>query len=58
MKKFIVTTALAAALAAPAFAAQPAEGENLADQQGLNYWILDAIKSLDPQLTTTRTDSD
>ncbi len=58
MRKFIVTTALAAALAAPAFAAQPAEGENLADQQGLNYWILDAIKSLDPQLTTTRTDSD
>ncbi|MCF3974484.1 peptide ABC transporter substrate-binding protein [Paracoccus salsus] len=58
MTKLFATTALAAWLAMPAFGAQPAEGETLADRQEVRYWILDAIKSLDPQLTTTRTDSD
>ncbi|KGJ03685.1 oligopeptide transport system substrate-binding protein [Paracoccus halophilus] len=58
MTKLFIATALAAVLALPAFAATPAEGEQLAEDQSLDFWILDAIKSLDPQLTSSRTDSD
>ncbi|MBC9245902.1 peptide ABC transporter substrate-binding protein [Paracoccus sp. 11-3] len=62
MTKLFTTTALLAALALPAFApalaAQPGEGETLAENQDLKFWILDAFKSLDPQLTSSRTDSD
>lgn len=58
MTKFLATTALITALALPAYAAQPAEGETLSDDQELSFWILDAVKSLDPQLTSSRTDSD
>ncbi|MDB6179826.1 peptide ABC transporter substrate-binding protein [Paracoccus fistulariae] len=58
MTKLFTTTALIAALAMPAFAAKPGEGETLAENQTLNFWILDAFKSLDPQLTSSRTDSD
>ncbi|MBK4215577.1 peptide ABC transporter substrate-binding protein [Paracoccus caeni] len=58
MTKLFATTALVATLALPAYAAQPAEGETLSDNQSLSFWILDAFKSLDPQLTSSRTDSD
>lgn len=58
MTRLFTTTALVAALALPAHAAQPAEGEKLAEDQSLSFWILDAIKSADPQLTSSRTDSD
>ncbi|MDO5642254.1 MAG: peptide ABC transporter substrate-binding protein [Paracoccus sp. (in: a-proteobacteria)] len=58
MKRFLMTTTLSMALALPAAAATVAEGDVLADNQTLNYWILDAFKSLDPQLTSSREDSD
>lgn len=58
MKQLILTTALIGALAFPALAAQPAEGEKLADKQELNYWILDALKTLDPGKNTDREGSD
>ncbi|MDM7256156.1 MAG: peptide ABC transporter substrate-binding protein [Paracoccus sp. (in: a-proteobacteria)] len=58
MTKFFLTTALALSLAAPAFAAKPAEGEKLAAKQELNFWILDALKTLDPQKNTDRSGSD
>ncbi|AUH34784.1 peptide ABC transporter substrate-binding protein [Paracoccus tegillarcae] len=52
MTKFLATTALAFALALPAHAAQVAEGDTLADNQEMSFWILDAIKSLDPHKNT------
>ncbi|MDP0929332.1 peptide ABC transporter substrate-binding protein [Paracoccus onubensis] len=58
MTKFFATTALVTVLSLPVYAAQPAEGEKLAEDQSLSFWILDAIKTLDPQLTESRTDSD
>lgn len=58
MKKLILTTAMTLALAAPVMAAKPAEGEKLAAKQELNFWILDALKSLDPHLNTDRSGSD
>ncbi|TRW96193.1 peptide ABC transporter substrate-binding protein [Paracoccus sp. M683] len=57
MTKFFATTALALALALPANAAQVAVGDTLADNQELSFWILDAIKSLDPQKNTDKTGS-
>ncbi|WP_304616200.1 peptide ABC transporter substrate-binding protein [Paracoccus sp. (in: a-proteobacteria)] len=58
MKRFVLTTALAATLAMPAFAVQPAEGETLAENQTYTYWLLDAIKSLDPAKNTDVEGSD
>lgn len=58
MKHVLLTTALALTLAAPAFAAKPADGETLADKQEINFWILDALKTLDPQKNTDRSGSD
>lgn len=52
MTKFLATTALIGALAMPAFAVEVAEGDTLAENQYFNYWLLDAIKSLDPALNT------
>ncbi|MDM7460001.1 MAG: oligopeptide ABC transporter substrate-binding protein OppA, partial [Paracoccus sp. (in: a-proteobacteria)] len=52
MKHLALTTALALSLALPAAAVQVAEGDTLADNQYFNYWLLDAIKSLDPALNT------
>lgn len=49
LKRLLVATSLVAALLAPAHAATVAEGESLADNQKLRYWLLDAIKTLDPQ---------
>ncbi|MFI0396080.1 peptide ABC transporter substrate-binding protein [Paracoccus jiaweipingae] len=58
MTKLFLTTALTCALALPALAATPAEGEKLADKQELNFWLLDAIKTLDPQKNTDADGSD
>ena len=58
MTKLFATTALLTALALPAFAVQPAEGETLAENQTYTYWLLDAIKSLDPALNTDVEGSD
>ncbi len=58
MTRLFLTTALVMGLAVPAFAAKPAEGEKLADKQEMNYWILDALKSLDPHKNTDREGSD
>ena len=52
MTKFLVTTALACSLAFPAMSAQVAEGDTLADNQELRFWMLDAIKTLDPHKNT------
>ncbi len=58
MTRLFLTTALVVGLAVPAFAAKPAEGEKLAEKQELNFWILDALKSLDPHKNTDREGSD
>ncbi|MCT4332194.1 peptide ABC transporter substrate-binding protein [Paracoccus sp. YLB-12] len=58
MTKFFATTALVASLAMPAFAVQPAEGEQLAENQVYNFWLLDAIKSVDPAKNTDVEGSD
>lgn len=56
--RFLLSTALAAMLGLPALAAQPAEGEKLAANQEYNFWLLDAIKTLDPQKNTDAEGSD
>jgi oligopeptide transport system substrate-binding protein len=48
MTRLFLTTALACAIALPAFAVQLAEGEKLAENQSYTFWLLDAIKTLDP----------
>jgi oligopeptide transport system substrate-binding protein len=58
MTKLFTTTALLAALALPAYAVQPADGETLADSQTYTYWLLDAIKTLDPAKNTDVEGSD
>lgn len=58
MTKLFATTALVAALAMPAYAVTPAEGETLAENQTYTYWLLDAIKSLDPGKNTDVEGSD
>lgn len=58
MIRLFLTTALVAGVTFPAIAAQPADGETLADKQELNYWILDALKTLDPGKNTDRSGSD
>lgn len=58
MTKFFATTALVASLAMPALAVQPAPGEKLAETQTYNFWLLDAIKTLDPAKNTDVEGSD
>ena len=58
MNKFLMSTALACALALPAAAATVAEGDTLADKQEYNFWLLDAIKTVDPQKNTDVEGSD
>lgn len=58
MKHFLLTTALALAIAAPAHAVKPADGETLAANQTYTYWMLDALKSLDPAKNTDVEGSD
>lgn len=58
MTRLFLTTALVAGLALPAFAVQPAEGEKLAENQSYTFWLLDAIKTTDPQKNTDVEGSD
>ena len=51
-------SALALGLALPAFAADVPEGTTLADDQSYKFWLLDAIKSMDPQINTDVEGSD
>lgn len=51
-KKLLLSACLALVMAAPALAANPQPDEKLADNQTLNYWLLDAIKTKDPQLNS------
>lgn len=52
MNKLLLSTALSLGLALPAVAATVAEGDKLAENQNYTYWLLDAIKSMDPQINT------
>ena len=52
MNKLLLTTALTVCLALPSVAATVAEGDKLAENQEYTYWLLDAIKSMDPQINT------
>ncbi|WP_282603236.1 peptide ABC transporter substrate-binding protein [Paracoccus sp. PARArs4] len=58
MTKLFTTTALLAALSLPAYAVEVAEGDTLAENQTYTYWLLDAIKSLDPAKNTDVEGSD
>ncbi|MFD1796028.1 peptide ABC transporter substrate-binding protein [Paracoccus aurantiacus] len=58
MNRFLMSTALACLLAVPAAAATVAEGDELADTQEYNFWLLDAIKTVDPQKNTDVEGSD
>ena len=58
MTRLFMTTALVAAMALPAMSAQPQPGETLAENQTYTYWLLDAIKSLDPAKNTDVEGSD
>ncbi|AJY46316.1 peptide ABC transporter substrate-binding protein [Martelella endophytica] len=50
MKKTLLLSAcLSLVLAAPSLAASPKPDEKLADNQTINYWLLDANKTKDPQ---------
>lgn len=52
-KNILLSTVLSATLAFPVFAENhPKTGESLADNQTFTYRILDAIKSMDPQINT------
>ncbi|MCU9847382.1 peptide ABC transporter substrate-binding protein [Defluviimonas sp. WL0024] len=52
MNKLLLTTALGLSLALPAFAAEVQPGDTLAENQEYTYRVLDAIKSMDPQINT------
>ncbi|MFV0292603.1 MAG: peptide ABC transporter substrate-binding protein [Paracoccus sp. (in: a-proteobacteria)] len=58
MTKFLITTALALTIAVPSFAATVADGDELAEVQEYNFWLLDAIKTTDPQKNTDVEGSD
>ena len=58
MTKFLMSTALALSFALPATAATVADGDELAETQEYNFWLLDAIKTTDPQLNTDVEGSD
>ena len=58
MTRLLLTTVLACAVAMPALAAQPAEGEKLAADRTYTWWDLDALKTLDPQKNTDVEGSD
>ncbi|TQS72513.1 peptide ABC transporter substrate-binding protein [Rhodobacteraceae bacterium] len=59
MKLTTALSALALFVAAPAaFAANVPEGTKLAENQTYTFWLLDAIKSLDPQINTDVEGSD
>jgi oligopeptide transport system substrate-binding protein len=57
-KRLLLSTILSLAVALPALAANPQPGEELSDNQVYTYRILDAIKSMDPQISTDVEGSD
>jgi oligopeptide transport system substrate-binding protein len=57
-QRLLLSTILTASLALPAVAANVPEGTKLAENQAYTYWMLDAVKSLDPQLASSVEDSD
>ncbi|MDO5703973.1 MAG: peptide ABC transporter substrate-binding protein, partial [Paracoccus sp. (in: a-proteobacteria)] len=58
MTKLFLSTALVTALALPALAVEVPEGTNLAADQTYTYWLLDAIKTVDPGKNTDVEGSD
>ncbi|MDO5631368.1 MAG: peptide ABC transporter substrate-binding protein [Paracoccus sp. (in: a-proteobacteria)] len=58
MTRLFLSTALATALALPALAVEVPEGTNLAANQSYTFWLLDAIKTLDPAKNTDVEGSD
>ena len=52
MKKLLVSTILSLGIAMPSVAAVVEPGDTLAANQNYTYWLLDAIKSMDPQINT------
>ncbi|SHF23582.1 oligopeptide transport system substrate-binding protein [Loktanella atrilutea] len=58
MRTFLASSAIAIGLAASAQAASVPDGVTLADEQTYTFWLLDAIKSMDPQINTDVEGSD
>ncbi|CUH07718.1 Periplasmic murein peptide-binding protein precursor [Jannaschia seosinensis] len=56
--KFLASTALVAGLTLQAHAADVPDDVTLADDQTFTFWLLDAIKSMDPQINTDVEGSD
>ena len=52
MNKLLLSTILSLGMALPSVAAIVAPGDTLAENQDYTYWLLDAIKSMDPQINT------
>ncbi|MGB5868724.1 MAG: oligopeptide ABC transporter substrate-binding protein OppA, partial [Albidovulum sp.] len=52
MNKLLLSTILSVGLALPVTAAIVQPGDTLAENQEYTYWLLDAIKSMDPQINT------
>ncbi|MDH5529100.1 MAG: peptide ABC transporter substrate-binding protein [Paracoccaceae bacterium] len=52
MKKLLISTILSLGIAIPSVAAVVEPGDTLASNQNYTYWLLDAIKSMDPQINT------
>ena len=57
-KTLLLSTILSLGLAVPALSDAHMEGVVLSANQAYTYWMLDSIKSLDPQLATSVEDSD
>lgn len=57
-KQLLLSSILSLSLAFPALAASVPDGTKLSDNQTYTYWMLDAIKSIDPQILTSVEDSD
>ncbi|WPZ23449.1 peptide ABC transporter substrate-binding protein (plasmid) [Sulfitobacter faviae] len=58
LRTTLASSALALSLAFQAHAADVPEGVNLAEDQTYTFWLLDAIKSMDPQINTDVEGSD
>ncbi|ETX16352.1 peptide ABC transporter substrate-binding protein [Roseivivax halodurans JCM 10272] len=59
LKNSLAASLFALIAASPAFADNPVpEGTELAEDQSYTYWLLDAIKSMDPQINTDVEGSD
>ncbi|WP_392338959.1 peptide ABC transporter substrate-binding protein [Loktanella salsilacus] len=58
MKTLLATSAIALSLSFQAHAASVPDGVTLAAEQSYTFWLLDAIKSMDPQINTDVEGSD